>query len=230
MKIAVICANGKAGQLIVKEAMARGADVTAVVRSENKSTATNVIHKDLFDLTTADLESFDIVIDAFGAWTSETLPQHSSSLKHLCDLVSGKSTRLLVVGGAGSLYVNPEHTIQVMDETNFPEIFKPLAAHMGKALDALRTRTPSASFKLSVISYCSVNKSVPRLEIGFRQCIFLINRSSLLQSRICLHISPRPAQASAQALLDSSGYFTCFSSNSRMNFTSASTPSTGIAL
>ncbi len=141
MKIAVICANGKAGQLIVKEAMARGADVTAVVRSENKSTATNVIHKDLFDLTTADLESFDIVIDAFGAWTSETLPQHSSSLKHLCDLVSGKSTRLLVVGGAGSLYVNPEHTIQVMDETNFPEIFKPLAAHMGKALDALRTRT-----------------------------------------------------------------------------------------
>jgi hypothetical protein len=141
MKIAVICANGKAGQFIVKEAIARGADVTAIVRSENKSAATNIIYKDLFDLTTADLEGFDIVIDAFGAWTPETLPQHSSSLKHLCDLVSGKSTRLLVVGGAGSLYVNPEHTIQVMDETNFPEIFKPLAAHMGKALDALRTRT-----------------------------------------------------------------------------------------
>ena len=30
MKIAVICANGKEGKLIVEEAVARGADVTAV--------------------------------------------------------------------------------------------------------------------------------------------------------------------------------------------------------
>ena len=141
MKIAVICANGKAGKLIVEEAVARGADVTAVVRGENHSAATNAIKKDLFDLTIDDLEGFDVVIDAFGAWTEETLPLHSTSLKHLCDLVSGKETRLLVVGGAGSLYVNKEHTMQVMDGANFPEMFKPLAFHMGKALDELRTRT-----------------------------------------------------------------------------------------
>lgn len=140
MKIAVICANGKEGKLIVREAITRGADVTAVVRGENQSAATNVIRKDLFDLTIADLEGFDVVIDAFGAWTPETLPQHSASLKHLCDLVSGKETRLLVVGGAGSLYVNAEHTVQVMDGADFPEAFKPLAFHMGRALDALRTR------------------------------------------------------------------------------------------
>jgi len=36
--------------------------------------------------------------------------------------------------------VNPEHTIQVMDGADFPEMFKPLASHMGKALDELRTR------------------------------------------------------------------------------------------
>lgn len=141
MKIAVICANGKQGKLIVQEAVARGADVTAVVRSENRTLATNVIKKDLFDLTTADLEDFDVVIDAFGAWTPETLPQHSTSLKHLCDLVSGTKTRLLVVGGAGSLYVDAAHTTQVMDGAGFPEMFKPLASHMGKALDGLRTRT-----------------------------------------------------------------------------------------
>lgn len=141
MKIAVICANGKEGKMLVKEAVARGIDVTAVVRGENQSDAAAVIKKDLFDLTTADLEGFDVVIDAFGAWTPETLPLHSTSLKHLCDLVSGKETRLLVVGGAGSLYVNPEHTIQVMDGTDFPELFKPLASHIGKALDELRTRT-----------------------------------------------------------------------------------------
>ncbi len=141
MKIAVICANGKEGRLIVQEAIARGADVTAVVRGENRSAAVNVIRKDLFALSAADLEGFDVVIDAFGAWTPETLPQHGTSLKHLCDLVSGKETRLLIVGGAGSLYVNPEHTVRVMDGADFPEIFKPLASSMGKALDELRTRT-----------------------------------------------------------------------------------------
>lgn len=140
MKIAVICANGKEGKLIVKEAVDRGLDVTAVVRGENQTSATKVIKKDLFDLTVSDLQGFDVVIDAFGAWTPETLPQHSTSLKHLCDIVSGKETRLLVVGGAGSLYVNPEHTLQVMDGADFPDIFKPLASNMGKALEELRTR------------------------------------------------------------------------------------------
>lgn len=141
MKIAVICANGKVGKLIAREAIARGADVTAVVRGENQSAANKVIQKDLFDLNAADLEGFDVVVEAFGAWTPETLPQHSTSLKHLCDLVSGKETRLLVVGGAGSLYMNPEHTVQVMDGADFPEMFRPLASNMGKALDELRTRT-----------------------------------------------------------------------------------------
>ena len=141
MKIAVICANGKAGQLIVKEAIERGLDVTAVVRGENKSAADKVIVKDLFDLTSEDLRGFDAVVDAFGAWAPETLPQHSTSLKVLCDALSGTDTRLLVVGGAGSLYVNPEHTLQVMDGADFPEMFKPLAQAQGKALEELRTRT-----------------------------------------------------------------------------------------
>lgn len=92
-------------------------------------------------MNVADLEDFDVVVDAFGAWTPETLPQHRTSLKHLCDLVSGRETRLLVVGGAGSLYVNPEQTVQVMDGADFPEMFKPLASNMGRALDELRTRT-----------------------------------------------------------------------------------------
>ncbi|MGN0611495.1 MAG: NAD(P)-dependent oxidoreductase [Ruminiclostridium sp.] len=140
MKIAVICANGKAGQLIVKEAVDRGLDVTAVVRGENKSVAKKVIVKDLFSLTADDLKGFDVVVDAFGAWTPDTLSQHGTSLKHLCDILSGTDTRLLVVGGAGSLYVNPEHTVQVMDGPDFPEMYKPLAAAQGKALEELRTR------------------------------------------------------------------------------------------
>ena len=140
MKIAVVCANGKAGRLIVKEAMGRGLDVTAVVREENHSGAPKAICKDLFDLEAADLAGFDVVIDAFGAWTDETYPLHSSTLKHLCDILSRTETRLLVVGGAGSLYVNPEHTVQVADGPDFPDVFKPLAAAMAKALTELRER------------------------------------------------------------------------------------------
>ena len=140
MKIAVICANGKAGKLIVKEAVSRGLDVTAVVRGENATEAKEVLKKDLFDLTDDDLKGFDVVIDAFGAWTEETLPLHSTSLKHLCDILSDTETRLLIVGGAGSLYVNPEHTVCVADGPDFPDAFKPLASAMAKALSELRER------------------------------------------------------------------------------------------
>lgn len=140
MRIAVICANGKAGKWIVKEAVNRNLDVTAVVRGENRTEAKQVLQKDLFDLTADDLSGFDVVIDAFGAWTEDTLPQHSSSLKHLCDILSGTDTRLLVVGGAGSLFVNPEHTICVADGPEFPDAFKPLAAAMAKAIGELRQR------------------------------------------------------------------------------------------
>ena len=139
-RIAVVCANGKAGKLIANEAAARGLDVTAVVRSENQTKAQHVLQKDLYDLTAEDLEQFDAVVDAFGAWTEETLPQHSTSLKHLCDILSGKETRLLIVGGAGSLYVNPEHKACVADGPDFPDAFKPLAAAMAKALGELRER------------------------------------------------------------------------------------------
>ena len=140
MKIAVVCANGKAGQLIVKEALNRGLDVTAIVRGVNRSEAKQVLVKDLFDLTAADLKGYDVVVDAFGAWTPDVLPQHSASLKHLCDILSGTEVRLLVVGGAGSLYINPEHSAQVMDGPDFPEMFKPLANAQGKALEELRSR------------------------------------------------------------------------------------------
>lgn len=139
-KIAVVAANGKAGKLIVKEAVQRNMDVTAFVRSENATVAQEAVVKDIMDLTAEDLAGFDAVVDAFGAWTPETLSQHSTTLEHLCDVLSGSQTRLLVVGGAGSLYVNPEHTITVSEGPDFPEMFKPLASAMAAALADLRKR------------------------------------------------------------------------------------------
>ena len=141
-KIAIVCAAGKEGRLLVKEALSRGYEVTGFVRNEgdNIPDGAKKVVKDLFDLTTADLEGFDAVIDAFGAWTPETLPLHKTSLAHMCDILSGTGVRLLVVGGAGSLYVNPEHTLQVKDLDSFPDVFKPLANAQGAALEELRKR------------------------------------------------------------------------------------------
>ena len=155
MKVAVICSNEKVGKLVVKEALAAGFEVTGFARGENKSEAKKYVQKDIFDITKQDLTGFDVVVDAFGAWTEPELPNHGKSLAHLCGLLSGTKTRLLIVGGAGSLYTDKEHTARVMEGANFPDIFKPLANAMGSALDDLRKRndvqwtyiSPAADFQ-----------------------------------------------------------------------------------
>ena len=140
-KIAVAAADGRVACKVITEAVNRGFDVTAFGRKdENITDAQHYFKKDIFDLTKEDLEGFDAVVDAFGAWTDETLPQHSTTLAHLCDVLSGTDTRLLIVGGAGSLFVNPEHTATVSEGPDFPDAFKPLASAMAAALVELRKR------------------------------------------------------------------------------------------
>ena len=139
--IAVVAADGRVAGKVIAEAANRGMDVTAFGRrDENGTAAQTYVKRDIMDLTAEDLAGFDAVVDAFGAWTPETLDQHSATLAHLCDCLAGTDVRLLVVGGAGSLYVNPEHTATVSDGPDFPDIFKPLAAAMAKALGELRER------------------------------------------------------------------------------------------
>lgn len=140
MKIAVVAANGKAGQLIVEEAVKRGHDVTAIVCSKNKTQAQHLLKKALFDLTKEDLAGYDVVATAFGAWTPETLPLHSKSIEHFNDLLAGTSTRFLVVGGAGSLYVDKEKKVRLVDTAEFPAEYKPLASAQADELDLLRTK------------------------------------------------------------------------------------------
>lgn len=156
MKIAVIAANGKVGSLIVAEAVNRGLDVTAITRGENKSVAKKSISKDILSLTKEDLKDFDVVIDAFGAWKPEELSNHTKTSQHLCDLLSGTETRLLIVGGAGSLFTNKEHTAQLLGAPDFPDTFKPLAQAQANELLALRKRkdvkwtfiSPAADFQV----------------------------------------------------------------------------------
>ena len=140
MKIAVLAANGKLGSLIVKEAVERGNDVTAIVREENKTVAKKSIKKDILDLTENDLKDFDVVITAFGAWTEETLPLHKTTVEHLSNILANKNTRLLVVGGAGSLYTDESFKTQLFTTPDFPVDYFPIASNQAKGLDVLRSR------------------------------------------------------------------------------------------
>lgn len=142
MKIAVVAANGRVARKGIAEALSRGHKVVAFGRhAENNTQAKDYRQKDILDLTKEDLAGFDAVVDAFGAWTEETLPLHSTTTQHLADILSGTDTRLLIVGGAGSLYVDPEHNVQLFNTPDFPDAYKPLATAMGKALAGLRERT-----------------------------------------------------------------------------------------
>ena len=144
LKVAVVAANGRVGQLVVEEATRRAMDVTAVVRGENKTAAKKSLVKDALELTAADLAGFDAVVDAAGGWTPETIPAITNVAVHLADCVAGTPTRLVVVGGAGSLFVNTEHTATVDQGPDFPEDWKPLSAAHGAALANLRERTDVA--------------------------------------------------------------------------------------
>ena len=149
MKIAVIGANGKSGTLVVREATGRGHEVTAIMRSEHSSQAQHTLIKDVFALTRNDLLGFDAVVDAFGAWTTESLHQHKEHLIHLADALSGTPTRLLVTGGAGSLYTDDTKTKRLVDSPTMPEEFKPLSIAKTQAYDALRIRDDVAWTYLS---------------------------------------------------------------------------------
>ena len=141
MKVAIIGANGKSGSNLVQEALKQGYDVTAIVRNkEYKNGDVKVVYKDVFELSKADLEGFDAVISAFAAWTPETFPLHKKVAKHLADALSGTKTRLLVIGGAGTLLVDDKGTM-AMDTPGFPPEYMGVAKATAESFFELKGRT-----------------------------------------------------------------------------------------
>lgn len=142
MQIGIVGASGKAGRFVLEEAVSRGHEVTAIVRDATKLAheSVSVLEKNVFDLTTKDLSQFDVVVNAFGAPLGEEQP-HIDAGRALIHALAGTKTRLLVVGGAGSLYADSSKTIKVMDTLDFPNMFKPTARGQSQNLEELRTTT-----------------------------------------------------------------------------------------
>ncbi|WP_256759404.1 NAD(P)-dependent oxidoreductase [Cohnella sp. WQ 127256] len=143
MKIAIIGASGKAGSVILKEAITRGHEVTAIVRNAAKINESNVavVEKEIFDLTAQDLAAYDAVVNAFGAAPGQE-HLHVEAGRVLIEALKGaSSTRLIVVGGAGSLFVDEAQAVRLIDTPEFPDIYKPTASNQGKNLEELRNTT-----------------------------------------------------------------------------------------
>ena len=141
MNVAILAATGKAGRLITLEALNRGHSVTAFVRSADKAKdladkGAKVVQKDIFALESSDLAGFDAVIDAFGEWKDLSLYKKHGA--HLAKILAGSKARLLVVGGAGGLYMDKSHTTRLMDTPTFPESYKGVATAHGELLGLLR--------------------------------------------------------------------------------------------
>ena len=142
MKIAVIGAAGKAGSLIAAEAKNRDYQVTAIVLPRSVGRVADgipVIAKSLFDLTTDDLRPFDIVVDAFGTPYNkkDAAKQHITATKHLVEIMEPlPSVRLIMVGGASSLYSDESRIKLVAD--SIPQEYRGVPDAMRTAFDLLK--------------------------------------------------------------------------------------------
>lgn len=126
MKIAVVGATGMIGSRIASEAANRGHHVTAISRSGNSVPQSNVTTQafDITDSTAAQATAHDhdVVVSAIGpSREANGHPEEfAGTLEQLARDV--RETRLVVVGGAGSLLAAPG--VRLVDTPEFPEIYK----------------------------------------------------------------------------------------------------------
>lgn len=140
MNVAVIGATGKTGQRVTAELLQRGHHVTAVVRNPSKvqnHKNVSVVTSDLSDAKQiADaLKGTDAVVSAYGAPAGD-VEQVIGVTRRITDAVKQNKQRLLVVGGAASLFVAPGVT--VLASGFLPEFAIPIATVHGKVLEELR--------------------------------------------------------------------------------------------
>ena len=126
MKIAVIGATGTVGKGVVREAASRGHQVVAFARNVEKVEKVDNVQAASFDVNAADfaeqLKGFDAVISAFNSgWDNPNAgPDFEKGASAITEAAKhAQVPYLLVVGGAGSLYIAPN--VQLIDTPEFPK-------------------------------------------------------------------------------------------------------------
>ncbi|MFA6333997.1 MAG: NAD(P)-dependent oxidoreductase [Bacteroidales bacterium] len=144
MKVALIGASGFVGTAILNELLQRKHKVTAIVRHPEKIkqaeqvtvVKANVLNEN--DVAEA-VKDNDVVVSAYNAgWANPNL--YNEFLEGSKAIQAGVKKsgvkRLIVIGGAGSLYV--AEGVQLIDTQQFPEEIKPGASAARDYLNILR--------------------------------------------------------------------------------------------
>lgn len=143
MKIALFGATGHVGRAILDEALARGFEVTAVVRDPSRLANTDprvsVVTGDLADPPSwlDAVRGNDVLIVSISArrdGSNEAVPAMAATV--LDYLPKAGVHRLVWVGGAASLETAPG--VRVIDDPHFPEAWKDEAHGQMKALEVFR--------------------------------------------------------------------------------------------
>jgi putative NADH-flavin reductase len=146
MKIVLFGATGNVGQRVAKEAVRRGHEVVGVVRDPGHATSPDprvtLVQGDATDV--ASVAKVSAGADAVVSAISPRPGAHGLAAPSLTAaaraLIAGAkragTTRVLVVGGAGSLEVAPGQ--QIVDLPTFPDAYKPEALAQREALEVYR--------------------------------------------------------------------------------------------
>lgn len=152
MKIVLLAATGRAGSAILSELIRRDDTIVAVARNieklpKNLPKNVTIIQDDLNDekKLTNIIHGSDVVISAFGPSSND--PRHTTDIAYTDQLVhitekivnavqANKTSRLIVVGGAGSLEFSPGVT--VLDSGKWPKPYIPIAKSHVKTFNLLK--------------------------------------------------------------------------------------------
>jgi uncharacterized protein len=144
MKIALIGASGYVGSAVLDELLRRGHPVTALARHPEKLAARQgltVVKADVLDSAQVAhaVAGHDAVVSAYNpGWKEADL--HDLFLQGTQAILDGVKQagvkRVLVVGGAGSLYIAPG--LQLVDTPEFPAEWKQGALAAREALNRIR--------------------------------------------------------------------------------------------
>lgn len=146
MKVALIGATGFVGAGLLEELLRRGHEVVALVRNPEALTAREHVQVVKADVLNADqvqraVTGCDAVVSAYNAgWNNPNI--YDDFMQGSRAIVQGVKAagikRYLVVGGAGSLYVNGQ---QLVDSPDFPAFIKPGASAARDMFTELRQET-----------------------------------------------------------------------------------------
>lgn len=144
MKIALIGATGFVGSAILKEALERGHEVTAIARHPEKLQPHAKLRPQKGDVYNSDevarlVAGHDAVISAFNpGWSNPDI--YNQQVKGTQAIINGVKkagvTRVLWVGGAGGLEIKPG--VQSVDSPEFPKDWKQGSLATREALNQLR--------------------------------------------------------------------------------------------